>query len=225
MVLKMGINIEKTLTKPVGMLQENYNFFVPALLPFAISLISGIAFGGTVFGMKNTGIIGMGTLMGLRGLLGLISFITALIAEGAIVDMAYKQLNGGHPGYMEGINAAVEKLGSLIIATIIIGVGAFIGLILLVIPGLIWLILVAFTIPIIMLEGADSISAIEESISLVRENLGDVIVFLIVLVIVVGIVTIILSWIPYIGSAIASLITTPYGAIALTLAYLELRRG
>ncbi len=219
----MGIDIGKSLTKPMEMLQENYNLFIPAILPFIVSLIGGIALGGSMFRMSFGGIGAMGRLMGLAGVVGLISFVASLIAEGAIVDMAYKQLQGESPGYMEGINAALEKLGSLIIATIIIGIGAFIGLVLLVIPGLIWLILVAFTIPIIMLENMDGISAITESINLVKRNLGDVVVFLIVLIIIVAIVTMILSLIPYIGGAIATLITTPYMAIALTIAYLELK--
>ncbi|GAB6102283.1 hypothetical protein JCM16138_15060 [Thermococcus atlanticus] len=216
----MGIDIGKSLTEPVGMLQENYSLFVPALLPFAISLISGIAFGGSVFRMRPAG---MGALMGLAGILGLISFIASLIAAGAIVDMAHRQLTGESAGYMEGINAALSRLGSLIVATVIIGIGAFIGMMLLIIPGLIWLILVAFTIPIIMLENMDGIEAIKGSIGLVRENFGDVVVFLIALIIIVGIVTMILSLIPYVGSAVASLITTPYVAVALTLAYLDLR--
>lgn len=220
----MGMDIGKSLTEPVGMLQENYGLFIPALLPFVISLIGGIAFGGSMFRMGPRSMAGMGALIGLAGIMGLISFIASLIAAGAIVEMAHRQLKGERPGYMVGINAALSRLGSLIVATVIIALGAFIGMMLLVIPGLIWLILVAFTIPIIMLEGSDSIEAIKESIGLVRENLGDVVVFLIVLIIIVGIVTMILSLIPYIGSAVASLITTPYMAVALTLAYLDLRK-
>ncbi|WP_461864223.1 hypothetical protein [Thermococcus sp.] len=219
----MGIDIGKSLSKPVDLLQENYGLFIPALLPFIISLIGGIAFRGSIFGMHSIGMAGMGAMIGLAGLLALISFIAALIAQGAIVDMAYKQIKGGSPGYMEGINAALGKLGSLIIATIIIAVGTFIGFILLVIPGLIWLLLVAFTIPIIIIENMDGIEAIKESINIVKENLGDVLVFLIVLIIIVAIVTMILSLIPYVGGAIASLITTPYTAIALTVAYLDLK--
>ncbi|MBO8173673.1 MAG: hypothetical protein H0Z18_00290 [Thermococcus sp.] len=219
----MGIDLGKTLSKPIELLQENYNLFIPALLPFVISLISGILVGGAILGMGMMGRGGFGTLLGLAGTLGLISFIASLIAEGAIVDMIYKQLKGEPPGYMEGINAALEKLGNLIVAAIIIAIGAFIGFILLVIPGLIWLILVAFTIPIIMLEDLDGVSAIKESISLVKENLGDVVVFLIVLIIVVAVISAVLGIIPYIGSAIATLITTPYMAAALTLAYLQLK--
>ncbi len=216
----MGIDIGKSLTEPVGMLKENYGLFVPALLPFAINLLSGVAFGGSVFRMRPAG---MGALIGLAGIMGLISFIASLIAAGAIVDMAHRQLTGESPGYMTGINAALGRLSSLIVATVIIAIGAFIGMMLLIIPGLIWLILVAFTIPIIMLEDMDGIEAIRESISLVRGNFGDVVVFLIALIIIAGVVTMILSLIPYVGSAVASLITTPYVAVALTLAYLDLR--
>lgn len=87
------------------------------------------------------------------------------------------------------------------------------------IPGLIWLMLVAFTLPLIMVKGLDGISAIKESINLVKDNFGDVLVYLVVLVLVVFVGTTILGFIPYIGYALATIILNPYVAISITVAY------
>jgi uncharacterized membrane protein len=219
----MSLNVAEVLKKPVEMIQEGYyDIFVPALLPFAVTIVFAIAVGGSVMGMASVGMINVGAIIGLVGVYMLAAIITSILATGAIVYMAYQEINGVRIGYQEGINAAIGKLTPLLLASIVIGVGVALGMMLLVIPGLLWALLTIFAIPEIMISNRDWLDAIKGSIDMVRQNFGDVLVFAIALLIVTAIISIVFGLIPYIGSAVAMLITTTYAGVAVTAAYLEL---
>ncbi len=165
----------------------------------------------------------MMTLGAVAIVLFILTILSFLIADGATTYMTFLQIKGEMPDYMVGINAALERLGALLLASVIVGVVGAIGLIAFVIPGLIWLVLTAFTIQAIMIDGMDAMDAIKHSINLVKSNAGDVIVFLIVLMIVTSIIRIALGVIPLIGPAIGALVVSTYSSIALTIAYLQLK--
>lgn len=219
----MPLNVSEVLKKPVEMVQEGYyDIFVPALLPFAVSVVFAIAVGGSLMGMASVGMVNVGAVIGLFGIYVLASLITSILATGAIVYMAYQDFNGVRVGYQEGINAAMTKLTPLLLASVIIGVGVAFGMMLLVIPGLLWALLTMFAIPEIMISGKDWLDAIKGSIEIVRQNFGEVLVFAIALLLVTAIISIVFGLIPYIGGAIGMLITTTYAGVAVTGAYLEL---
>lgn len=219
----MPLNIGEVLKKPVEMVQERYyDIFVPALLPFAVSIVFAIAIGGSVMGMASVGMMNLGAIIGLVGIYFLAAIITSILATGAIVYMAYQEFNGVRVGYQEGINAAVRKLTPLLLASIVIAVGVAVGMMLLVIPGLVWALLTMFSIPEIMIFDRDWLDAIKGSIEIVRQNFGDVLVFAIALLLVTAIISIVVGLIPYIGGALGILITTTYAGVAITAAYLEL---
>ena len=138
---------------------------------------------------------------------------------GGLVYMAERHLEGDFPDYRDGLNAIVERWLDFTIAAIIIAVGTFVGLLLLIIPGLLWLMLVAFTLPVMVSRNLDAMSAIKESINLVLANFGEVFVYLLVLVVLVAVVALILGIIPYIGGPIATILLDPYVAVSITIAY------
>jgi len=211
------MRIGYVLSKSTEIIQQNPTIFVPSSLPFFIGLILGL------LGISSKTLF-MHPALGILNILGvLLLILVACIAEGAIVFMTKEQLEGKKVSYTEGIRVATQRLADLVVASVIIAIGAFVGLILLVIPGLVWLLLVAFSIQIVMLENLDGVEAVKRSIKLVRENFGDVFVFLLVLLIILLIVSIVLGLIPVIGSALASLVTTTYSGVALTVGYLQLR--
>jgi len=213
----MRIDIGYVLGKSTEVIQQNPAIFVPSSLPFFIGLILGL------LGISSKTFF-VHPALGIPNIFGAILLIlVACIAEGAIVFMTKEQLEGKKVSYTEGIGVAAQRLGDLVVASVIIAIGAFVGLVLLVIPGLVWLLLVAFSIQIVMLENLDGVEAVKRSIKLVRENFGDVFVFLLVLLIILLIVSIVLGLIPVIGSALASLVTTTYSGVALTVGYLQLR--
>ncbi len=211
------MRIGYVLSKSTEIIQQNPTIFVPSSLPFFIGLILGL------LGISSKTLF-MHPALGILNILGvLLLILVSCIAEGAIVFMTKEQLEGKKVSYTEGIGVAVQRLADLVVASVIIAIGAFVGLILLVIPGLIWLLLVAFSIQIVMLENLDGVEAVKRSIKLVKENFGDVFVFLLVLLIILLIASIVLGLIPVIGSALASLVTTTYSGVALTVGYLQLR--
>ncbi|WP_457742264.1 hypothetical protein [Thermococcus sp.] len=207
------IDIGEAIERPLEIMMTNYGFFVPPLLPAVISLISA----------PTVGKPGLGLHVSITSIiLSMIVMILSLIAGGALVYMADKELRGDRADYGEGLNAAMERIVDLVVASVIIGVGFAVGLILLVIPGLLWLMLTTFVVPMIMLENLDAISAIEKSINLVKENFVTVLVYLVVLAIIIGVGMTLLGLIPYIGYALATIVFNPFAAISITIAYHQL---
>ena len=222
----MGIDIGNTIKKPFDLMQENYDLFVPAILPFAISLIAGVAF-FSVIGISffsAFSIITLITLIGSFLALMIIEIIAFIIAGGAITYMVYKQLEGVKVTYKEGIDFALNRIGNLLLASLIISVGIVIGMILLVIPGLIVAFFTIFTLQEIIIANKSWDDAISGSIDIVKKNFSDVLVFAIILAIVAGLMNVVLSLIPIIGEAISVLILAPYITSAVTIAYLSLKQ-
>ena len=214
----MGINIERTVKEPFNMILQNPQILVPSVLPFVLTLITVLVVGGATLSP-----LALVTLGVMAIILFIITILSILVASGATTYMAFLQSKGEMPSYMDGINAAMDRLGALLIASIVIGVVGAVGLILFVIPGLIWLLLTAFTIPAIMIDRREAIDAIKYSIDIVKRNAGEVVVFLIILGIISYVISAVLSLIPIIGAPLGALISSAYSAIALTLAYLQIR--
>jgi uncharacterized membrane protein len=219
----MGIRIGEAIRVPIDIIQRNPGILVPALLPAIVSLIFAVVLGGMLgmAWMMNPAM--MAGLLGLVGLYVISMVILGVIAGGAIVSIAYSELMGKTEDYMTGIRNAVDKLGPLLLAALIIAVGIFIGSLLLVIPGLIFALLVIFTIQEIMIENKSAIEAISASIDMVKKNFIDVLIFAIVIGVIVLIISFVLNLIPYIGGFLAALIITPYVSTSTTVAYLQLK--
>ncbi|WP_297523617.1 hypothetical protein [Thermococcus sp.] len=212
----MAIDIDEALKKPVGILEDNYSFFVLPLIPAAIDLLTG--------SVRRPG--GMFELFfSAYGLLSFLAFLVGIWVMGGLVRMAEEQLRGGRPDYNVGLQVISERWADFTVAAVIIAVGTFVGLLLFIIPGLLWLMFVAFTLPIMVVKNLDAVAAIGESINLVRENLNDVFLYLLVLVVLMALVDFVLSLIPYIGGAIATIIIDPYAALSVTIAYHQLEGG
>jgi len=217
------INIGEALTKPIDVMKRNPGIFVPALVPAVVSLIFTAIYGAMMWDMQP--VMNPMFIFGFIGLLAIYSFvmvILVLVANGAIVSIAYSELSGRSATYVDGIKDAIARLPSLLIASVIIAIGVALGLILLIIPGLIFALLVMFTIQEIMIAGKNATNAISGSIKLVKTNFGDVLVYAIILFIVVVVVSAILGTVPVVGSAISTMIVTPYMGISMTYAYMQL---
>ncbi|MGB8328552.1 MAG: hypothetical protein WCE62_00385 [Polyangiales bacterium] len=107
-----------------------------------------------------------------------------------------------------------SELGASLIAMILIAIGTCIGLLLLVIPGVIFAIATAFTFHAIALDGIGATAAMGRSYSLIKENLAPCVVLLLIVVVLNAIG----------GSVIfGSLFATPFSLIVVTFAYQRLR--
>lgn len=100
-----------------------------------------------------------------------------------------------------------------LIASILIGGGVFVGSLLLVLPGLLFGLLMAFTFHAIALEDRDAIGAMRQSFTVSMENPALSTVFLVIVLILSGI-----------GGAFVfgTLLTLPFSMILMTLAYRRL---
>ncbi len=196
-------------------------FFVPALLPAGMTLllvITGVMSMGAGLAHHHTLMVGS---MGLL-LLGIIlTLFATLLAHSAIVHMAYTMETSERVDLGESFSRSWEKLGDLVLAGFIVSVVIAIGFILFFIPGLIAIFFLLFVIQEIILKDKDFRSAISGSISLVKSNFGNTLIFFILLTVVVMIVQFLLGLIP-LGDLLATLVVTPYSGIALTLFYLEI---
>ncbi len=124
------------------------------------------------------------------------------------------------------------QLGSIVVAGVLAGIAIFLGLLLLIIPGLVLMTWWLLIIPVIALERASAGAAFGRSRELVRGygwNVFGVIVLTILLLlgfeVVLGIVlTPLADWLRNsVPSVVSGTLTTPFIALVWTLLYLRLR--
>jgi uncharacterized membrane protein len=184
---------------------------VNIIVAFLFSLLAGglMMAGGTIAGphAPPIGMLGLGTVLGAAGALLLLSWVLNILAQGMAIGMSSEALSKGIAHLDSGFEVLSKKLGSLIIASILVGMAVGVGLILLIIPGLIIGFLLMFTIIALVVEDLDAIAAMKRSYQVVRANLGDAFVYAVLMIaigIIAGIVGAIFRHVPVIGSAILS---------------------
>ncbi len=207
----MRFSLGEVLVEPLDIISRNIDFLILPVVPAIFNaLIEGLNYH-------------VGSIVMFIG--RLIAFVISLIVSGALVYMANEELEGRSIRYTEAINYTLEVFPDLLVASIIIALGTLIGLALFVIPGLVWLFLVVFTIQEIVLQRKNAVSAIQSSIELVKENAFDLLAYFIVLLIVVIVIAVPLALIPIVGYFIASIFLEPYTSISLTMVYRALVRN
>jgi hypothetical protein len=166
-----------------------------------------------------------------------ISIVGYFWVQGALVE-ATADIHDGKQDleFAETFARVRPLLPALIVAGILAGLGILVGLILLIVPGLYLLTRWALIVPVIVLEKRSAGDSFGRSHELVRGNgwtvFGLVVVVFLLGAIVSGIVSGLLRaalndflgiWL---GNTVANAIVTPFFAVALTVAYLQLtRRG
>jgi len=120
----------------------------------------------------------------------------------------------GEEGTATDVFDGFSEFGASLIAMILIGVGVIIGSMLLVLPGVIFAFITAFTFHAIALDGDGATAAIGKSYTLIKENLAPSLVLLLIVAVLNAIG----------GSIIfGSLLATPFSLIVMTFAYQRLR--
>jgi hypothetical protein len=147
-------------------------------------------------------------------------FIAALlgfIASCMVVDMANDSINGHPVDLKKSLNLVIGRLVSLILAAIISAV-CFITFFL--IP------IALFIITIAIIEKTDAIESTKRSFDFVVKNLGEIIVFMIIVIVVWIVLGVAFALIPFIGAYIGAVISWILNVV-LTVAsvhfYLSLR--
>ena len=146
-----------------------------------------------------------------------ISAVTLGICAGPMIvgfiQLVRKRMQG-QEGTATDVFDGFAEFGASLIAMILIGIGVFIGSVLLVLPCLIFGFVTAFTFHAIALDGLGATSAIGQSYTLIKENLAPSFALLLIVAVLNAIG----------GSIIfGSLLATPFSQIVMTIAYQQLR--
>ncbi len=128
--------------------------------------------------------------------------------------------------YRWGLN----RFGSVLLVAFLVGIVVGVGFILLVIPGIIFLVFLSVSEPALIVENRRGTDAMSRSWNLVRGHFWHALVVILVAAIITGIVQGILTaiggdnwFVRWIFTAIAQIITAPFTALVTVLLYLDLR--
>ena len=123
-----------------------------------------------------------------------------------------------------------KKFGSVLLISILVGLVVGIGFILLIIPGIIFLTMLAVAIPALIVEDQRGTAAMSRSWNLVKGHFWHVLGTIVVAALITGIVGAILgllggtNWfLQWIFGSIAQIITAPFAALVTVLLYVDLR--
>jgi hypothetical protein len=176
----------------------------------------------------------LGLILGWLGLL--ISFVASIVGtfwlQGALVEAVQDVRDGKQDLSIGEIFSRVRpRLGALIVAGILAGLGIAVGFVLLIVPGLYLLTIWSVIVPSIVVEGKSAGESFGRSRELVRGygwNVFGVIIITIAAVIVASlIVTILTFWLPdgfdnFASDVISNTIVVPFVAVAWTIMYFTL---
>jgi len=167
-----------------------------------------------------------------RLLVDLVSFIGFLLLEAALVK-AVQEFRGGATSLSVGqtFSAVLPVLGSVAVASVLAAIGIWIGLILIIIPGIFLATIWCLIVPAIVVENTPAMSSFGRSWQLVKGRFWNVLGTLILVVLIVFVVEIIVGLIlvalPFaLAQALAALIAgslvAPFGAAVVTNMYFRL---
>lgn len=171
-------------------------------------------------------------VVALAILTGIVGWIIGYMAQGISIKFASDTLEKGQADLSTSFNFTASRILSILGASIITGFLIFLGVIALVVPGIILMIMFSLVVPTIVIENTGALESLSRSRRLVSNRWLKTFGLLLVLYIIIGLVTIIVSEVtarvtllsaPFgIGTLVSSLITAfiqPILPIGLTLYY------
>jgi hypothetical protein len=197
------------------------------LIPIALVVYLALALATLLLALALTWI---GVVLGL-----VISIVGAFWVQGALTQ-AVDDIRDGRADLSLGqtFDRVRPRLGAIIIAGLLAGLGIAAGLILFIVPGLVLLTWWAVIIPVVVLEQRSAGESFGRSRELVRGygwNVFGVIVLTFLILIGLSIVlSIVLSpvadWLQgFLSNVISGTLTTPFTALVWTLLYFRLRQA
>jgi hypothetical protein len=200
-------------------------FFLTAFVVFVVldllSALASAAAGDSALAGAFWGLVG--------ALIGIVGYFWV---QGALVELVRDVRDGRADRTIgETYESVRPRLPALIVAGILAGIGIFIGLLLIIIPGLFLLTIWSMIVPVIVLEGKSAGESFTRSREVVRgfgwQVFGLVIVTFLMVAIAGAIIRLIFAPLPdfldaWLGSLVAHSLTVPFAAAALTTAYFRL---
>jgi hypothetical protein len=163
-------------------------------------------------------------------LLGAITILITLILVGAVSWAVAGALVGREPTLGESYRFGVARMWPILLVAVLTGLAVVGGLILFVVPGIIFMVRFSVSVPALVVENARGTAAMSRSWNLVRDRSWPVLGTLIVAALLTGIVSSIITapfsdvWLLRgLAAAAGSVVTTPYTSLVIGLIYFDLR--
>ena len=144
-----------------------------------------------------------GALFSILAIIVVVSLVLSPIAEGSTLKMASEEIETGKAELGGAVRFAVSKLISMWALGILVGIIVVLGLIALIIPGIILAIMFCMALPALLLENTGVIGSLGRSRVLVGQRWLKTFALGLILVIIVGVISVIIS-----------LISAPFGAFS-----------
>ncbi len=161
-----------------------------------------------------------------------LALVGGLLVQGALVEVVRDLHEGRQPAKVAVYYDRTRgRLGTLVGASLLYGVGVVVGFLLLVVPGLIAIARWALVVPLVMIEGLGAREAFRRSSALVSGATGRVLVLVVAANLLTGIasamITLAFGFLPtflavWLGGTVAGAIAVPYQAHVLTVLYYRL---
>lgn len=190
--------------------QENAGPFVILMLivlavTFVVTMIGWLVLLPAISGSRGSAIL---SLIGFSVVM-VLQFVVAFFMQAGVYRAGLGVTKGTKPDL--SMLTDTTNMGPFALTVILVGLGAFVGFILCIIPGIVWLIFTAYA-PIIAIDkGVGPGDAIKQSIDWVKENFGQVFLILLVSYLVYYVGTILC----YVGV----LVTGPIALVAIIYSY------
>lgn len=141
----------------------------------------------------------------------LVTVVLALIISGSYPPMVQAIMSGGRPSVVQAVTLAVRRFWSLLAASVLVAIIVAIGIVLVVVPGIIFMMWYAYSIPAVMLNKEGALEGMASSKRFGRDKkLSTFLIFLIV-----GIV----SGIVFFALEFGLLVISPILGVVLLLIY------
>jgi hypothetical protein len=187
----------------------------------------GSFFRNVVFDPSDVGWL-VGSFVGLLGTA--LAILVSAVLQAAVTRAAAQATIGETVDVESSYRWGFKRLGEVVVVAILVSLVILGGLILLVIPGLIFAVMLSVAIPALVIEGKKGTEALSRSWQLVKGHFWHVVGVVIVAAIITGIVNAVFSaiggdnfFLAWIFDSIGFIITTPFAALVSVLLYIDLR--
>jgi hypothetical protein len=206
-------------------------------LSFVGAFFSGVVFAPERLEVMSGEVAGLdyadrswGAILLVGAIGALIGVVTSAVLQAATVRAAAQASIGDPVDVEASYRYGFRRLWSVILVSLLVGLIVAVGFILLIIPGIIFLVLLSVSIPVLVVEGRRGTDAMSRSWNLVKGHFWHVLGVILVAALIVGIVSGLIgaiggdAWVArWIFTAIAQIVTAPFAALVSVLLYLDLR--
>ena len=212
-----GFDVGEVLTSSFNILIKNPKILIPQLFSSLIfTIISGLSITPLLSGLEDWFLPILLTLL-------LTGFIVYTIVSGMYPLLVKDVIDGISPDLAAAANQAFKKVASLIAASILVSIIVAIGLVLFIVPGLIFLTWFFYTIPALMLENKGALEAMSRSRSFARDKKLKTLAVIILLGLA-ALIGSLFSLLPFIGpiiSFIIGLVVAAWASITQSYIYIK----